>query len=139
MRASYCQSGDTLILMANGRAKPLADVRAGEEIYGTVRSGNYRRYVKTEVLAHWSTVKPAYRITLEDGTELVASGDHRFLSRRGWKHVVGTECGGPLQRPHLTLNDKLMGTGGSSNRPRIRPTIEGATSAGSFAETDMSA
>ena len=26
-------------------------------------------------------VKPAYRITLEDGTELVASGDHRFLTR----------------------------------------------------------
>ena len=25
----------------------------------------------------------------EDGTELVASGDHRFLSRRGWKHVTG--------------------------------------------------
>ena len=82
-----------------GAQSRLADLRVGDEIYGTVRSGDYRRYVKTAVLAHWSTVKPAYRITLEDGTELVASGDHRFLSDRGWKHVTGSEngahCSGP--------------------------------------------
>ena len=35
------------------------------------------------------TTKPAYRVTLADGTELVASGDHRFLTERGWKHVTG--------------------------------------------------
>ena len=68
---SYCQAGDTPILMADGRTKPLADVRAGDTIYGTVRDGAYRRYVATNVVDHWSTVKPAYRVTLEDGTELV--------------------------------------------------------------------
>ena len=55
-------------------------------------------------------MKPAYRVTLEDGTELVTSGDHRFLSDRGWKHVTGAEHG-PNRRPHLTLSNKLMGTG----------------------------
>jgi hypothetical protein len=70
----------------------------------------YRRYSVTQVLAHWETIKPAYRITLEDGTELVASGDHRFLTRRGWKHVTGKEQGHD-RRPHLTLNDELLGTG----------------------------
>ena len=70
----------------------------GDAIYGTVRDGYYRRYALTEVLAHWSTVKPAYRITLEDGTKLVTSGDHRFLTERGWKHVTGAEQG-PDQRP----------------------------------------
>ena len=49
----------------------------------------YRRYVKTRVLAHWSVIKPAYRITLEDGTTLVAGPDHRFLTDRGWKFVTG--------------------------------------------------
>ncbi len=106
----YCMSGDTAILMADGRTKDLADVRVGDEIYGTTRQGNYRRYVTTQVEAHWSTTKPAHRIVLEDGTKLVASGDHRFLSDRGWKHVTGTEQG-PDRRPHLTLNNKLMGTG----------------------------
>ena len=113
---TYCLSGDTPVLMADGRTRALADVRAGDRVYGTVRRGTYRRYEITEVLDHWSTVKPAHRITLEDGTELVASGDHRFLTRRGWKHVTGTEQGA-MRRPHLTLNDELMGTGRFARPP----------------------
>src|SRR3984893_3966548 len=42
----YCMSGDTPILMADGSARPLAEVRKGDAIYGTVREGWYRRYVK---------------------------------------------------------------------------------------------
>jgi DNA repair photolyase len=108
---TYCTGGDTPILMADGRTKPIAEVRVGDEIYGTVRRGNYRRYVTTEVLAHWSTIKPGYRVTLQDGTELLASGDHRFWTRRGkWKFVTGAEQG-LWRRPHLTLDDDLLGTG----------------------------
>ena len=114
---TYCTSGETPVLMADGRTKPLAEVRIGDEIYGTVRHGFYRRYALTTVLAHWSTVKPAYRVILEDGTQLICSGDHRFLTERGWKHVTGTECG-PLQRPHLTVNNKLMGVGGFAEPPK---------------------
>jgi len=113
----YCQVGHTPILMANGTTKPLADVRVGDAIYGTVRDGYYRHYAITEVLAHWSTVKPAYRVTLEDGTQVVTSGDHRFLTERGWKHVTGAEQG-PDQRPFLTLNNKLMGFGGFAEPPK---------------------
>ncbi len=107
----YCMSGDTPILMADGRTKALADVRVGDALYGTVRRGSYRRYEVTRVLAHWTTRKPGYRITLEDGTELIASGDHRFLTaQRGWKHVTGAEHGRE-RRPYLTINNKLMGVG----------------------------
>ena len=120
---SYCAAGDTPILMANGRTKPLAEIRVGDAIYGTIRDGAYRRYVATDVKDHWSTVKPAYRVTLEDGTELVTSGDHRFLTRRGWKHVTGAEYG-PDRRPHLTLNDKLMGTGRYTPPPDRGPDYE---------------
>jgi DNA repair photolyase len=114
---TYCVAADTPVLLASGRASAIADLRVGDEIYGTARSGTYRRYVKTQVLAHWPTLKPAYRVVLEDGTELVASGDHRFLSRRGWKHVTG-EMAGARQRPYLTLNNKLMGTGRFAESPR---------------------
>jgi DNA repair photolyase len=108
---TYCQGGETPVLMADGRTQPLRDLKVGDRIYGTVRGEKYRRYVTTEVLAHWETFKEAHRITLEDGTELIASGDHRFWTRRGkWKFVTGAEQG-PLQRPHLTLNDHLAGTG----------------------------
>ena len=106
----YCLSGDTLILMGDGITRPLAEVRKGDVLFGTVRKGWYRRYVKSRVLAHWSVIKPASRITLEDGTCLVAGPDHRFLTERGWKFVTGTESG-RARRPHLTTNNKLMGTG----------------------------
>ncbi|GAB3503847.1 intein-containing Rv2578c family radical SAM protein [Amycolatopsis cihanbeyliensis] len=117
---TYCLSGDTAILMADGRTKPLADLAVGDEIYGTYSEQGRRRYVRTHVLAHWSTVKPAYRVTLEDGTELVASGDHRFLTERGWKHVTGSRFGA-AQRPHLTTRNRLVGTGPFAPPPEEGP------------------
>jgi DNA repair photolyase len=115
----YCVWGTTPILMGDGRTKPIADVRPGDHVYGTVRRGRYRRYWVTEVLDHWTTIKPAYRVTLEDGTELVASGDHRFLTRRGWKHVTNNASG--RDRAHLTLNDELIGTGAFADSPEDWP------------------
>jgi DNA repair photolyase len=114
---SYCASGDTLVLMADGRTRRIADLRVGDRIYGTERVGKYRRYVHTEVLAHWSTVKHAYRTTLADGTELITSGDHRFLSNRGWKHVTGSDQGRQRRR-HLTTNNHLLGTGKFADAPK---------------------
>ncbi len=117
---SYCCWGDTPILLADGRTRTMAELRPGDAIVGTEVRGVYRRYVTTQVLDHWSTVKPAYRVTLEDGTELVTSGDHRFLTRRGWRHVTGTECGRG-RRPHLTTNNTLLGTGGFAAPPEECP------------------
>jgi DNA repair photolyase len=114
---TYCLAGETPVLMADGRTKPIADLAIGDRIYGTIRSGNYRRYVVTQVLDHWSTVRPAYRVTLADGTTLVASGDHKFLTERGWKHVTGA-MGGADQRPHLTNGNKLMGVGRFATPPQ---------------------
>jgi DNA repair photolyase len=108
---TYCLSGDTPILMADGRVKRLGDIKVGDVVYGTVQGGTHRRCIPTPVLAHWTTVKPAFRITLQDGTTLVASGDHRFLTNRGWKYVTGERVGSG-RRPHLTTSTRLVGTGG---------------------------
>lgn len=107
---SYCLSPETLVLMADGRSKPIGEIAVGDEIIGTEPRGAYLRYTRTTVEAKWWTRKRAYRVTLADGTELVASGDHRFLTERGWKHVTGTMSGAG-QRPYLTLNNRLLGFG----------------------------
>ena len=104
----YCASGGTPILMGDGSTRPLSELGVGNEIYGTEKRGHYRYYVKTRVLAHWQTRKAAHRLILADGTELVASGDHRFLTERGWKYVSQE---GREQRAQLTLNTTLMGFG----------------------------
>lgn len=106
----YCVDGLTAVLMADGNLRSLGELKEGDGIYGTVRDGHYRHYAVTRVLAHWGTKKPAYRIILEDGTELIASEDHRFLSNRGWKFVTGKEQGRD-RRPHLTTGNHLMGVG----------------------------
>lgn len=111
----YCLSGDTPVLMADGTTRPLRDLRLGDEIYGTVRRGSLRRYEKTKVLAHWKTVKPAYRLTLEDGTELISSGDHRFLSDRGWRYVMPRE--GSRWEPRLATGEALLGPGRAGTAP----------------------
>jgi DNA repair photolyase len=96
---TYCLSGDTSILMADSRLKPLADVRPGDRIYGTTFDGKRRRYTTTEVLDHWQTVKRAHRVTLDSGAHLTASSEHRFLTGRGWLCVA-----------RLTRHDELVVT-----------------------------
>src|SRR5215475_13508333 len=107
--------------MADRRTKPIARLRNGEKISDTERGGRVRRYATTTVLAHWKTVKPAFRVRLENGTDIVASGDHRFLTDRGWKHVAGA-TNGLGHWPYLVEDDVLMGTGsaGSMRGPRTR-------------------
>jgi len=113
----YCLGADTPVLMADGRHKPISQLDVGDTISGTsVAASGYRHYVRTTVLDKWITVKPAYRLTLEGGTELILSADHRLLSNRGWKHLLGSPRGEP-DRPCLTTHDRLAGTGPSSPQP----------------------
>ena len=55
--------------MGDGTARPMGDLRVGDEVYGTERQGWYRRFVKTRVKDHWETRKTAYRVLLEDGCQ----------------------------------------------------------------------
>jgi DNA repair photolyase len=114
---AYCLAGDTRILMADGTTRELRALREGDSIYGTTFDGKYRRLVRTTVLAHWETIKPAYRVTTNDGGSIVASGDHRFLTRRGWKHVADAKG----QRPHLTRLNTLLGFGSFATPPADTP------------------
>jgi DNA repair photolyase len=120
---TYCLAGDTPILMADGATKPLADLRPGDRIYGTEMIGAERRYTVTEVLDHWTTLKPAYRVALADGSQLVASAEHRFLTQRGWKQVTGREPGGMRRR--LSASDQLMGPGRHAAGPGGGPPVSG--------------
>ncbi|HEX2103050.1 MAG TPA: hypothetical protein VHF51_05325 [Solirubrobacteraceae bacterium] len=101
----YCLSGDTPILMADGGCVPLEELEVGDAIVGTVPEGGERRLLTTEVLAHWATVKPAFRVSLDDGRTLVASGDHRFLTDRGWAFVGPQRAG-----PSLAVGSRLLGS-----------------------------
>jgi len=117
---TYCMDGATAVLMADGTTRPLANVQVGDQVLGTAALDGCRRCVSTEVLAHWQTVKPAWRVVLQDGTTLVTSGDHRLLTSSGWKSVTGGELG-PESRPHLSSDDELLGASGPRNTSAATP------------------
>lgn len=107
---TYCLAGDTRITMADGTTKALADISLGDAICGTVAAAGRRRYVKTKVSAHWATTKAAWLVSFADGGEMVASGDHRFLSEDGWRYVAPGPRGDE-PRAHLSRGSTLIGLG----------------------------
>lgn len=106
---TYCLLGDTPILMADGTSRPIASLQVGDEIVGTIRHGRTREQITTTVLAKWPTIKPGYRLVLKDGRRLIASGDHRLLTNRGWRHVANVMIGSYLRVGNLLmgLDDEL--------------------------------
>jgi DNA repair photolyase len=100
---TYCLGGETRVLMANGDMAQIADLNVGDGIFGTVGEGADRRFTVTEVLDKWAEDKPAYAVSLENGTELVASAEHRFLTDGGWGHVSALQPGPPSRTPSSAL------------------------------------
>ena len=118
----YCLDGNTLIMMANGLTKNIKDIEIGDLIYGVKKDGVYWKYIVSEVTNKWKTRKTSYKITLENGTELISSADHRWLANRGgWKYVKG-EMSGNNRRPYLTTNNTLRGFGNSTDTNKYKET-----------------
>ena len=71
-----CMSGDTPVLMATGYAKPLRDVRPGDEI-ATYDNGK----VSTSFVRNWSNNGPdcVYEIRMKSGITVKANARHPFL------------------------------------------------------------
>ena len=115
----YCVHGSTRVLIArrvvgsrSASYRSVIGLREPKEAGITAAIGTR----KSSIIG--SARRGHIRITLEDGTELVTSGDHRFLTDRGWKFVTGAEQG-RARRPHLTLNNKLIGTGAFVGGPTV--------------------
>jgi DNA repair photolyase len=124
---AYCLPGDTAILLADGSVRALGDLAEGDALVGTrVGAGGHggpgaeaqpgavgRHFCRTIVLKHWRSVKAAFRLLLADGTRLVASGDHRFLTAGGWRSVARSARPG---WPAIAIGDRLLGFGGHQRR-----------------------
>jgi phage terminase large subunit len=77
-----CLSGDTNIIMANGRPKPLREIKAGDEIL----SWNGSEIVKDRVNEIWRTgLKETIRLQGQDFPEILTSRDHLFATKHKFK------------------------------------------------------
>ena len=118
---AYCIEGEALISMADGTSKPIKDVLIGEAIVGLINedhNGNpiSYRYAQATVLNKIKTLKEAFEIVLENDNRVICSGDHRWLTDRGWKYTIG-EMQGEGRRPYLTVNNFIRGVGHAHKTP----------------------
>ncbi len=118
---AYCLEGNTLITMADGTTKPIKDIGIGEAIVG-IRRANHKgggwshRYTQATILNKIKTLKQAFEIMLENNNRVICSGDHRWLTDRGWKYTIGKmqDYG---RRPYLTVNNFIQGVGRAHQTP----------------------
>lgn len=81
-----CLSEGTQILMANETMVNIEDIRKGNTIvvFDPVQQAYTTRRVKD---IHLSAHARVYRLTLKDGTQVITTDDHPFLTPEGWKSL----------------------------------------------------
>lgn len=99
-----CMTGDTPVLMADGREKPLRDVRPGDEV-ATYENGA----LTTATVRNWANQGPdrVFRIKMASGASVRANARHPFL--------VETEGGTEWRRTDtLRKGDRILRAIGES-------------------------
>ena len=96
-----CLKPDEVVLMADKTWRALRDIKLGDEVI-TFHPETLELTVSF-VVNHF--VRPAldnergYRIIMENGADIIATGDHKFMTTNGWEqvqHMTGIINGGNL-------------------------------------------
>lgn len=95
-----CLAADTRITTNRG-AVPISDVVAGDLV---MHPNGWR-----EVNAVWNSgVKETFELTLEDGVQVIASANHRFLGDQGYKTVDDLRVGDRLKVGYEVRTPTIM-------------------------------
>ena len=80
----YCLDGESRVLTAGLRWVRLDELSVGDELIGFDEKRSRRQCFRPATVTGITRVElPAYRIRLDDGREVIASGEHLWLARRG--------------------------------------------------------
>jgi len=90
-----CVTGETLVMLADGRRIPIRDLVGTEpEVLAVSADG---KIVKAASDCIWSTgVKPVFKVSLASGRTIRATAKHRLLGPSGWVQVGALEPGARL-------------------------------------------
>lgn len=122
-----CLDPKTKILTADLRWIELDDVKSGDELIGVDENipdgqGGSRKTRKTVVEGRRDVFESAYRLTMDNGQELIATGEHRFLCKRrgGTEAIWRTVC-----RTKFDIKDSAPIVIGDQIRFFVEPWQEG--------------
>lgn len=112
-----CLGYDTPIPLLNGKTIAIGDLAKEEKLDEYVYSYDTENntYVPGHLIAAFSTgVKPVYKIVLNNGTEIKATSNHKFMTRdKRWKSIdSGLSCGDSLMPFNRTTKEVTKNRGG---------------------------
>ena len=102
---NYCVDPKTLVSLPDGSLKKIKDINVGDEIMGY--DENFGIITSSIVLDKWFSYKSSYIITLENEKVLICSGNHRWLTKEGWKYTFDERKG--ASGPFLSEDDIICG------------------------------
>ncbi len=108
-----CVTGDTLVVLADGRRMPIRDlVGTCPEVISVDATG---RLIQAKADCVWRVGRrPVFAVRLASGRRIRATAEHRLLGADGWQHVGSLNPGARLalarELPH---NDALRAVAGS--------------------------
>ncbi len=113
LRESGCMPANTRLLRADtGTEITLGElVRSGEQPLVWSVDDHWGMVPRRLVNAFSSGVKPVYRLRTASGCEVEATGNHRFLTVDGWRHLDELHPGGHIAVPRLVpqpVRDELV-------------------------------
>lgn len=88
--AQFCLSSDVKVLTEDLRWVTIGSLGVGDLLLGfdeETGPGQWRRWRPSEVLATRVIDRPCYDLTFDDGTQIRASAEHRWLTSRGGSHM----------------------------------------------------
>lgn len=105
--ADYCVAPNTPVLTGDLMWVPISELKKGDTLVGfdeNAVSGNKRRmYRETEVLSVSRVSLPSYKLTMEDGSELISSSKHPWLVKSGatsrWLETERLQESGVFKNP----------------------------------------
>jgi hypothetical protein len=94
-----CVTSETKVMMADGTFKEIKDITAGEFVETLVGSKEVN-FIKKYDNA------PVFKITMEDGTEIKCTSEHKFLVKPEWSEDENDSCW--KNAIDLTENDLIL-------------------------------
>ncbi len=103
LRESGCLSGETLITLADsGRNVPIRALAGKSDFNILALNPATLRLESMPVSRAFSTgIKPVFKLRTRLGREIRATGNHRFLTIRGWKRLDELATGDHIALPRL--------------------------------------
>lgn len=80
---SRCFAPDTLVVSKNGKKK-ISEVKEGDEVLSFNEETKQKEWRQVKNLFRLKNDKPTIRIKLKNGSEIIATEDHRFWHQGGW-------------------------------------------------------